>query len=71
MLADEPVTFTRDEEYSPVLEMIEEAGVRGPDETGADAYLRVARERYRLIREHQWNREVLQKIVEEGRTRRR
>jgi hypothetical protein len=38
-----------DEEYTPVLEMIEEAGVRGRDETGADAYIRVAGERYRLI----------------------
>ena len=70
---DKPTMARRwyDEEYVPVLQLIEEAGVRGPDETGADAYLRVARERYRLIREHQWNREVLQKIVEEGRTRRR
>ncbi len=53
-----------DEEYTPVVQMIDEAGVRGPGETGADAYLRVAGERYRLIREHEWNSEVLQMIAE-------
>ena len=60
-----------DEEYTPVLEMIEQAGVRGRDETGADAYLRIAQERYRLIREHEWNREVLQRIAATSRPRRR
>ena len=48
-----------DEEFAPVLELIEEAGVRGDDETGADAYLRVAGERYRLFREHDWNPDVI------------
>ena len=51
--------------------MIDEAGVRGQDETGADAYIRVAKERYRLIREHDWNRDVLRMVAEKGRTRRR
>jgi hypothetical protein len=60
-----------DEEYTPVVEMIDEAGVRGRDETGADAYIRVAGERYRLIREHDWNRDVMQMIAEQSRTRRR
>jgi len=60
-----------DEEYLPVLELIDSAGVRGPDETGADAYLRIARERYRLIREHDWNEDVLAMIAEQGRSRRR
>jgi hypothetical protein len=60
-----------DEEYTPVLEMIEEAGVRGRDETGADAYIRVAGERYRLIREHDWNRDVMRMVAETARTRRR
>jgi ParB-like nuclease family protein len=61
-----------DEEYTPVLAMIDEAGVRGRDETGADAYLRVAGERYRLIREHAWNHDVMQVIAEQkGRSRRK
>jgi hypothetical protein len=59
-----------DEEYTPVLEMIEEAGVRGRDETGADAYIRVAGERYRLIREHDWNRDVMRLVAESSRRRR-
>ena len=60
-----------DEEYTPVVEMIDEAGVRGRDETGADAYIRIARERYRLIREHDWNRDVMKLVAEKARTRRR
>ena len=61
-----------DEEYTPVVEMIDEAGVRGRDETGADAYIRVAGERYRLIREHDWNRDVMRTIAEQSaRTRRK
>jgi hypothetical protein len=52
-----------DEEYTPVVALIDEAGVRGEKETGADAYIRVAGERYRLIREHDWNRDVMEKIA--------
>ncbi len=50
------------EEFKPVVDMIEEAGVRGPDERPAAAYLRVACERYRLIREHDWNAEVMEAV---------
>ncbi len=50
------------EEFRPVVDMIEEAGVRGADERPAAAYLRVAGERYRLIREHEWNAEVLEAV---------
>ena len=60
-----------DEEYTPVVKMIEEAGVRGDYETGADAYIRVAGERYRLIREHAWNTDVMRMIAEQTRSRRR
>ena len=69
---DKPTMAQRwfDEEYTPVVQMIDEAGVRGRDETGADAYLRVAGERYRLIREHEWNDEVLQMIADRKRRRR-
>jgi hypothetical protein len=52
-----------DEEYTPVVALIDEAGVRGEKETGADAYIRVSKERYRLIREHDWNRDVMEKIA--------
>ncbi|HET9499236.1 MAG TPA: chromosome partitioning protein ParB [Marmoricola sp.] len=60
-----------EEEFRPVLAMIDEAGVRGDDETGADAYIRVAKERYRLIREHEWSHQVLRRIAEHRRSRRR
>ena len=50
------------EEFRPVVDMIEEAGVRGDDERPAEAYVRVACERYRLIREHEWNEEVLEAV---------
>ncbi|MET1037301.1 MAG: ParB N-terminal domain-containing protein [Aeromicrobium sp.] len=54
------------EEFQPVVQMIEEAGVRGEDERPAEAYLRVAAERYRLIREHEWNAEVLAQVGRKG-----
>ena len=60
-----------DEEYLPVLQLIDEAGVRGEHETGADAYLRVAGERYALLREHDWNRDVMERLREKNRSKRR
>jgi hypothetical protein len=58
-----------EEEFKPVVQMIEEAGVRGDDERPAEAYVRVACERYRLIREHEWNAEVLE-AVKKGKKKR-
>lgn len=55
------------EEFCPVVKMIDDAGVRGPRERPAEAYLRVASERYRLIREHEWNAEVLNSIKKKHR----
>ncbi len=60
-----------DEEYTPVVQLMDAAGVRGPNETGADAYIRVAAERYRLIREHDWNTGVMRIVAEQGRPKRR
>lgn len=57
------------EEFKPVVEMIEEAGVRGEGERPAEAYVRVACERYRLIREHEWNAEVMA-AVKKGKKKR-
>ncbi len=50
------------EEYQPVIDLIEEAGVRGAGERPAEAYLRVACERYRLIRDHDWNAEIMAQV---------
>jgi hypothetical protein len=58
------------EEFRPVVDMIEEAGVRGEGERPAEAYMRVACERYRLIREHEWNAEILDEVTRKGKKRR-
>ncbi len=58
------------EEFGPVVDMIEDAGVRGEDERPAAAYLRVAGERYRLIREHEWNAEVMAAVTRKGKKKR-
>ena len=58
------------EEFRPVVDMIEAGGVRGEDERPAEAYLRVAGERYRLIREHEWNTEVMDAVTRKGKKKR-
>jgi hypothetical protein len=57
-------------EYRPVVAMLREADlIRGRTDT--EAYMRIASERYRLMRTHSWNDEVLQRVLEdEGRKRR-
>ncbi|MCU1659902.1 MAG: hypothetical protein JWO57_4558 [Pseudonocardiales bacterium] len=52
------------EEYTPVVRMLREADLLGSG-TEAEAYLRVARERYRLMRTHEWNDEVIRRLREE------
>jgi hypothetical protein len=49
------------EEYTPVVEMLKEADLLGSN-TEAEAYLRVAAERYRLIRTHEWSEEIIQRL---------
>jgi hypothetical protein len=57
-------------EYRPVVEMLGEAGLIPSDATPTEAYMRIAAERYRLLRTHAWNEDVLARVVE-GRHRRR
>jgi len=52
------------EEYRPVVRMLREADLIGPG-TDAEAYQRVARERYRLMRTHEWNDEVIERLRRE------
>lgn len=59
-----------EEEYRPVVELIEEAGVRGSSERPTEAYLRIACERYTLIRDHEWSAEIV-KQVRKGKGRRK
>ena len=47
-----------DDEYRPVVAMLHEADLVGRG-TEAEAYLRVACDRYRLIRAHEWSYEIV------------
>jgi hypothetical protein len=59
-------------EYRPVVEMLREADLIG-NRTETEAYMRVSAERYRLIRTHRWDEEVIRRLIEDGarKTRRR
>jgi hypothetical protein len=50
-----------DDEYVPVVEMLNQADMIG-DRTDAEAYLWVAGERYRLIRTHRWDDDVIEAV---------
>jgi hypothetical protein len=50
-------------EFRPVVAMLREAGLVG-DRTDAEAYMRIAGERYWLLRTHEWSDEVLQQVIE-------
>ncbi|MCD9153717.1 hypothetical protein [Aeromicrobium duanguangcaii] len=52
-----------DEEFLPVLQLVADAGLKGEDETDADAYIRIAGERYRLIGEHLWDRDIMAQVA--------
>jgi hypothetical protein len=52
------------DEYLPVVRMIKQADLLGSG-TPAEAYMRIASERYRLMRTHEWNDEVIRRLREE------
>jgi hypothetical protein len=49
------------DEYQPVVQMLHQADLVG-DRTEAEAYMWVAGERYRLIRTHRWDDDVIQAV---------
>jgi hypothetical protein len=50
-------------EYRPVVAMLREARlIEGSTET--EAYMRVAAERYRLMRTHRWDEDVVRRVIE-------
>ncbi len=49
------------EEFVPVVRMLRAADLIGSN-TDAEAYLTIARERYRLIRTHEWNDEIIEEL---------
>jgi hypothetical protein len=53
--------FCDREEITPVVRMLRDAELMG-DGTDAEAYLRVAADRYRLILTHDWNDDVIQRL---------
>ncbi|MDS0135047.1 MULTISPECIES: chromosome partitioning protein ParB [unclassified Amycolatopsis] len=50
-----------EEEFVPVVGMLRQAGLIG-DRTDAEAYMWVAAERYRLIRTHRWDDDVIERL---------
>jgi hypothetical protein len=52
------------EEFLPVVRMLHAAGLIGSG-TDAEAYMRVASQRYRLMRTHEWNAEVIDRLRRE------
>jgi hypothetical protein len=49
------------DEYRPVVKMLRENDLIG-DGTETDSYMRVVAERYRLMRTHEWNDEVIERL---------
>ena len=54
------------EEYTPVVRMLRAADLIGAG-TDAEAYQRVARQKYRLMRTHEWNDEIIDRLRREVR----
>ena len=50
-----------EDEYGPVVESIRDADLVG-DGTDADAYVRVVRDRYMLLRTHDWDEDVIARL---------
>ena len=64
MSRDEVAQLWLEDEYRPVVEMLREADLIGR-RTATDAYMRVAGERYRLLRTHEWSDDVLERLRSE------
>jgi hypothetical protein len=54
-----------DEEYVPVVDMLRAADMIGAG-TETEAYIRVVAHRYRMMRTHDWNEDILARLREEG-----
>jgi hypothetical protein len=53
-----------EDEYRRVVRMLRAADLIG-NRTEAEAYLRVTGERYRLMRTHEWNDEIISRLRDE------
>jgi hypothetical protein len=61
---DEVAIAWLNDEYRPVVTTLRENGLIG-DGTETDAYARVVDQRYRLMRTHEWNDEVIERLRSE------
>jgi hypothetical protein len=50
------------DEYEPVTEMLRAGELMAEGETETDGYMRVAGDRYRVLRTHEWSNEVLEEL---------
>jgi hypothetical protein len=57
------------EEYEPVVELLKAGDLVAPGETETDGYLRLAGDRYRVLRTHEWSDEVIEQLRDERRRR--
>ncbi len=57
-------------EYRPVIAMLREADLIGK-QTETEAYMRVSAERYRLLRTHRWDEDVIKRVGAGDRRRKR
>jgi hypothetical protein len=53
------------EDYEPIVADLREARLIGPRETETEAYMRIVGQRYFLIRSHDWDDEVLERLRRE------
>jgi hypothetical protein len=64
MTRDEVAEAWFRDEYEPVVEMMREADLLGRG-TEAEAYMRIVALRYWLLRTHEWNEDVIERLREE------
>jgi hypothetical protein len=71
--ADRPEVARRwfEDEYVPVSEMLRTGGLIERGETDAEAYMRVAGQRYLLLRTHEWSDAVVDRLRGSDKKRRR
>jgi hypothetical protein len=55
------------EDYESIVATLREAGMIGARETETEAYMRVVAERYFLMRTHEWDEEILERLQRERR----
>jgi hypothetical protein len=71
MTRDEVAAAWLEREYLPVVAMLREADLCRGEDDETEAYLRVADERYTLLRRHEWTEDVIRRLQTElGQSRR-